>query len=222
MAVADFGVIFDMDGVIIDSEPLTIASYLEAFRDFGVELTRQEYISRVVVTGTPVRRLFAENGGDLAKWKQLFARKTEIYSKMVENQLHLRPGARELLEDLKIHKVPTALATSASKATVEIVFKRFDISPYFDAVVTLDDVVNQKPSPEAFLKAAAALKLDPQNCIVIEDAPKGINAAKSAGMKCIAVPTELTCGEDLAQADFCAESLAQLNTSVIFRIINKD
>ena len=207
----DFAVIFDLDGVVVDSEPLTIGSYLQAFRDFGVEVTPEEYIRRMVVEGCRVSVLFKEHGGDPTIWPSVFNRKTEIYSQMVQSEMRLMPGAAELLADLKRDGIPCAMGTSAARSTMNMVFERFGIAHYFDATVTLDEVANHKPNPEVFLKAAKLLQMPPERCMVIEDAPKGIIAAKAAGMRCIAVPTHLTINEDLSAADLVVESLQQLD-----------
>ncbi len=206
-----FAVIFDMDGVLVDSEPLTIRAYVQAASELGVELDPHEFVRRVVIEGilgpSPVRSFFELSGGDPADWDGLFQRKTEIYCKLVQEELQMMPGARELLADLSRSSVPCALATSASRVTMDLVFEAYSLAPYFSATVTLEDVASQKPDPEAFVKAAALLSVPSGRCVVIEDAPKGIAAAKAAGMACVAVPTQLSRASDLSAADLIVESL---------------
>lgn len=205
-----FAVIFDMDGVLVDSEPLNIRTYAQAWSEFGVELDPQEYVQRVTIGGMLIRTLFELNGGRSADWEALFRRKTEIYRELVRRDLALMPGALELLTELKANGLPRALATSASRVSMDLVFGAFDLSPYFDATVALEDVAQQKPHPEAFLKAAELLNVSPDQCIVIEDAPKGLVAAKSAGMRCVIVPTDFSRSEDLSAADLVVDSLEEV------------
>ena len=208
-----FAVIFDMDGVLVDSEPLTIRAYVQAASEFGVQLDPQEFVRRVVIEGMLIQSLFKLRGGDPADWDDVFRRKTEIYRAFVQDELQMMPGARELLANLKARTIPCALATSASRVTMNLVFEAYNLAPYFRATVTLEDVANQKPSPEAFLKAAALLNVPPDRCVVIEDAPKGIAAAKAAGMVCVAVPTSLSCSDDLSPAHLIVESLEEITVA---------
>jgi len=213
-----FGVIFDMDGVVVDSEPMTIRSYLQAFREYGVQVSAEEYIRRVVVAGCRVSRLFRDHG-DGAKWPAVFARKNDIYRELVREEMRMMPGALELLKELRKSVVPCALATSASRATMSIVFERFGLDRYFDETVTLDEVGNHKPHPDCFLRAAELLGLPPERCVVIEDAPKGILAAKAAGARCLAVPTYLTANEDLSIADAVVRSLEEVSVEGLRGIV---
>ena len=217
-----FAVIFDMDGIVVDSEPLTIRSYLQAFEEFGVHVPREEYIRRVVVEGSRVSALFRDSGGDPNLWPDVFGRKTEMYVRLVQTEMRMMPGAMELLADLKRSAIPCALGTSAARPTMNIVFERFGLFQYFDVTVTLDEVSSHKPDPEVFLKAADLLQMPPGRCVVIEDAPKGIFAAKAAGMRCVAVPTCLTVNEDLSAADLVVESLEQLDAKSLRSLLAAD
>jgi sugar-phosphatase len=99
------------------------------------------------------------------------------------------PGAIELIHGLAKQKVPLALVTGSLRSEAEIVLKTFDIAKYFTKVITAEDTTLAKPNPEGYLKAAVALECDPTDCIVIEDSPNGVRAARAAGMKCLAVTT---------------------------------
>ena len=210
-AASPFAVIFDMDGVLVDSEPLTIRAYLQAAAEFSIPLEEHEFIQHFVIEGTLIRPFFEERSGGAADWQDFFQRTTELYRELVREDLKTMPGATELLTDLKAHDIPCALATSAARVTMDLVLDRFDLAPYFEATVALEDVARAKPDPEAFLKAAAALHVSPERCVVIEDAPKGLHAAKAAGLKCIVVPTPLSQSSDFSAADLVVESLEQLS-----------
>ena len=210
-AASAFAVIFDMDGVLVDSEPLTVRAYLQAAAEFGIPLDEHEFIQHFVIEGTLIQPFFEERSGGAADWQDFFQRKTELYRELVRDELKLMLGAVELLTDLKSNAIPCALATSASRVSMDLVFQTFDLAPYFEATIVLEDVTRAKPHPEVFLKAAAALHMSPELCVVIEDAPKGLHAAKAAGMKCIVVPTPLSQSSDFSMADLLVESLEQLS-----------
>ncbi len=214
-----FAVIFDMDGVLVDSEPLNIRAYVQAWSEFGVQLTPQEYVHHITNGGMLIQTLFESCGGQLADWDALFQRKTAIYRELVNTELKLMPGAQELLTDLKTHGIPRGLATSASRVSMNLVFSAFDLAPHFDAIVALEDVTKQKPDPEAFVKAASLLRMPPDQCVVIEDAPKGLVAAKSAGMRCVIVPTAFSRSEDLSAADLVIGSLEEVTAARLGELI---
>ena len=209
--LAPFAVIFDMDGVLVDSEPLQLGAWIRAAADFGIHLDAEEFVQRVTLEGLPIRALFERRGGNPAEYDRVFIRKTEIYSTLVHNELRLMPGAIDLLSDLKTSSIPRALATSASRVSMDLVFAAHDLAGYFDATVTYEDVTRLKPDPEPFLQAAMLLRVPPERCIVVEDAPKGLTAAKAADMRCIIIPTPLSQSEDLSAADLVVESLEQLS-----------
>jgi HAD superfamily hydrolase (TIGR01509 family) len=208
-----------MDGVLVDSEPLTIRAYRQAAAEFGVKLDQEEYVRRVVAEGMLIRSLFEAAGGDAADWDGVFRRKTEIYSKLVWEELQVRPGARELLADLAGSGIACALATSASRVTMGLVLGAHELALYFRAAVALEDVANHKPAPDAFLKAAALLSVSPNRCVVIEDASKGVVAAKAAGMACVGVPTALSRPDDLSAADLVVESLEHLSAERLAALV---
>jgi len=216
-----YAVIFDMDGVLVDSEPLTIRAYLQAAAEFGFAMDEREFIQHFVIEGTLIKSFFEEHAGGEADWEDFFQRKTEIYRELVRDELKLMPGAIALLQGLKVQNIPRALATSAARVSVELVLARFDLAPYFGATVTFEDVTHHKPDPQVFLKAAALLQTPPDRCIVIEDAPKGIAAAKAAGMKCVAVPTPLSRSSDLSAADLLVESLEHLTVEWLRALVGE-
>jgi len=217
-----FAVIFDMDGVLVDSEPLTVRAYLQAAAEFGIALDEHEFIQHFVIEGTLIQPFFEERSGGGADWDDFFRRKTELYRELVRNELKLMPGAVELLTDLKSNAIPCALATSASRVSMDLVLGRFELAPYFEATVALEDVTHAKPDPEVFLKAAAAVQMPPECCVVIEDASRGLHAGEAAGMKCVAVPTPLSRSSDISMADLVIESLEELSATRLGTLMNRD
>jgi HAD superfamily hydrolase (TIGR01509 family) len=208
-----FAVIFDMDGVLVDSEPLTLRAYRQAAAEFGVQLDGEAYIRQVITEGRLIQDFFVSWGGRPEDWEGLFRRKTEVYRELAARELKLKPGALELLKELKAQRIPCALATSAARVSMELNFAAQRLAEYFPVTVTFEDVVRKKPDPEVFLKAAEKLNLSPNRCIVIEDALKGLLAAKAAGMICVAVLTPFSRAEDLLVADLVVASLEELTSA---------
>lgn len=216
---APFAVIFDMDGVLVDSEPLTMRAYAQAAAEFGVRLDPEQFAQRVVVAGELVRDFYLASGGRGEDWDRVFARKTQVYRRLVQQELQVMPGARELLEELRAGGVPLALATAASRVTMEVVCGELGLAAYFADAVALEDVARQKPDPEAFLRAAGLLGMPPARCVVIEDAPKGLVAARAAGMRCVVIPGRLCQEQDWGGADLVVRSLEELTRARLAALV---
>lgn len=199
------GVIFDMDGVLTDSEPLINAAAVEMFREKGLVVRPEDFLPFV---GTGEDRYI---GGvaelyrfplDLPAAKR---RTYEIYLGLVPDRLKGFPGAVDLVERCRQHGLRTAVASSADRVKIDANLAKLGLpAPQWDALVSAEDVVNKKPAPDIFLAAAAKLQLAPASCVVIEDAVNGVQAAKAAGMRCVAVaqtfaPGQLQ-GADLVRA----------------------
>jgi len=213
MTAGDIAVIFDMDGVLVDSEPLQVRTYVQAGAELGVTLDEEEFVRRCVFGGWSGSRYWVSQGGAPEDWEKLFARKSELYAALAREELQLMPGALDLLRDLRDHGVPCALATSAGRLTVAQVCDVHDFSPWMSTMVMYEDVTRRKPHPDPFLLAAARLGVPPKRCVVIEDAPKGIAAAKAAGMRAVGLVNRLASAETLAGADLLVTSLEQLSAA---------
>jgi len=194
-------VIFDMDGVLTDSEPLINASAIAMFRERGVAAQPEDFIPFV---GTGEDRYIggvAEKYGlklDLAAAKQ---RTYEIYLRLVPKELVAFPGAVELVRACRRSGLRLALASSADRVKINANLHKIELPPQgWDAIVTGEDVTARKPAPDIFLKAASKLGLPAAACVVIEDAVNGIHAAKAAGMRCVAVAQTFP-AEQLRAAD---------------------
>lgn len=184
---AAFAVIFDMDGVLVDSEPLTVRAYAQAAAEFGVGMDAEQFAQRVVVGGELVCDFYVPSGGRADDWDRVFERKTRVYRRLAQEELQVMPGARAL----RAGGVRLALATAASRVTMELVCGELGLAGHFDAAAALEDVARQKPDREAFLRAAGVLGMPPARCVVIEGAPKGLMAARAAGMRCVVIPGRL-------------------------------
>jgi HAD superfamily hydrolase (TIGR01509 family) len=202
-------VIFDLDGLIADTEPLHCRAYQMAFAERGVELNANEYAEHWVRNGKGIVDWVERRGLALDPYG-LRVRKSEHYLTLLESSLRPMEGAMELLEALQgIRRM--ALASSSYRDAIDGVLAGLQIAPYFEAIVSGLDVANVKPSPDIFLKAARDLAVDPTECLVLEDAEKGVLAAHRAGMRCVAVPNDFTKHHDFSKATRVCASLRQVN-----------
>ena len=181
-------VIFDMDGVISDSEAVYLAGHLHSARLYGLpeEDMRRAVGLAVGVTDEIERRIMLETFGHLPQYdyNKAFRACREYFSNVVESgQMELMPGAEEILRVLHQKGVPVGLASSSPRHMIEKVLERHDVLQYFDAIVSGDMVERSKPDPEVFLKAAEMLGIAPEKCLVVEDAIAGADAAHAGGMK---------------------------------------
>ncbi|HEX8330537.1 MAG TPA: HAD-IA family hydrolase [Hymenobacter sp.] len=213
-------VIFDMDGVIIDTEPLHHHAFFSVFAELGLNITQEEYATFLGGSTRNVFQGLKEKYHLTQDVETLLLRKRELFNKAFDEDagLDLLPGVRQLIEDLRAHDVQLVVASSASKATIQRVFDRFDLKPYFAHVVSGEDFERSKPDPAIFLHAAAAAETPVTECIVIEDAANGVAAAKAAGIYCVAYASPHSAGQDLHQADGIIQDFAELTAESIMAI----
>ncbi len=213
-------VLFDLDGLLTNTEEIHSAAWRRTLAEEGISLTEEEYAELWIRRGwglDEVLEHLRKQGrlpeGRALDREALLKRKDDLFRELAEGRLRLLPGARELLEELAARKpeVKLGLVTSARRDAVEFVLRRLDLGRYFDAVITQEDTAHTKPHPEPFLRAARALGVRPEACVVLEDAEKGVVAARRAGMKVIAVPNGFTRGNDFTAADLVVSSLRELS-----------
>ena len=214
------GVIFDMDGVLTDSEPLINAAAIAMFKERGLEAQPDDFLPFVgtgedrYIGGVAEKHRFPL---DLPSAKR---RTYEIYLQLVPVRLKAFPGAVELVHACRQAGLRLAVASSADEVKIVANLQQIGLPPdTWGALVTGDDVVLKKPAPDIFLAAAAKLGLLPAQCAVVEDAVNGVQAAKAAGMRCVAVaqtfPATQLQNADLVRQDIAALSLTDLTgTSV--------
>ena len=207
--------IFDMDGVIIDSEKLHSITKVQAIRSFGVnvresDLNLESYVGRSAKSFfSDVIAKYPELGDD---WEVLAKKKHELYQKILREDPDLKPidGIPELLERLKAKGYRIGLGSSSVMANIQLVLGRFGIMDYFDAIAAGSEVEHAKPAPDVYLLTASRLGIAPEDCTVIEDAGAGVMAAKAAGMRCIAIKNPNSGEQDFSQADMIIDSYEEI------------
>jgi HAD superfamily hydrolase (TIGR01509 family) len=203
-------VIFDLDGVIADTEPLKFAAYQAVFQEvYGIELPASDITWRGMKEQSVINYWFSKFQlvGDLEKLVQ--AKRIAYQDFLHKERVTAIPGVIDFVHRLKELSKVCGVATSSSRQEAKIVLECLDLSLAFDIVITRDDVQKLKPHPEVYLQAALALKSPPRNCVVFEDSQSGVNAAKAAGMFCIGLMTSFS-EEALSMADAIIADFTEL------------
>ncbi len=206
---------FDMDGLLADTEPLHAGIYVDMFCKLGLDATIEKYRSSVTIGGMSVKKFYESLGGDVGLWDDIARKKADAYKERVRDLSGLMPGVYELLVECKESGVPTAVVTSAGRRSLGIVLERFGLEEAFDVKVTYQDVVAEKPHPDGYLVACQKLDVIPRDCVAFEDSPRGSIAAFRAGLKCVVVPTEFTKDGEFACAHLVLESLTGVTLQVL-------
>jgi HAD superfamily hydrolase (TIGR01509 family) len=196
-------VIFDMDGVLVDSEPFHIRNEKMMFKKLGIDISDEEHAGYM---GTATDVMWAKIIGD--KNLELDVAETTALT-ISESVLFLRslpkidpmPGLIELLEKLKAKQIPMAVASSSDPETIGIMLEKAGLKKYFEYTVSSVEAGKSKPEPDVFLHTAKLLGVPPVHCLVIEDSKNGIMAAKAAQMLCFAYNGPSSGGQDQSRAD---------------------
>jgi HAD superfamily hydrolase (TIGR01509 family) len=213
-------VIFDMDGVIIDSEPINFAVEQEIFLDLGICLTEEEHQSYVGTTGEAMWASIKRNHGLSQSVEELHTLSRKHYLQAMRSIRNIEPipGVVELIDDIRSHGLPTVVASSSSPENIDHVLNTLGMRHLFEAVIDGIQVQNSKPSPDIFLRAAASINKDPLQCLVIEDSQVGVTAAKKAGMSCIGYWNVSSGNQNLSNADVVVQTLTTLNYAKLVQI----
>jgi len=209
-------VIFDLDGLLADTEELHRTAYQQVFAGLGVALSDEQYADHWIRSGKGIADFL--NKRNLPFDPNLVRRrKGRLYEQLVAKGVDPMPGSRELLFALQGRKA-MALATSSYPKDAYAVLGAIGFRDFFLSITAKSDVERTKPHPDIFLHAAEEMNAAPEQCVVIEDAEKGVLAADAAGMKCIAVPNEHTSDNDFSKATLVMNSLEQITCDLIDRL----
>lgn len=204
------GVIFDMDGVLVDSTEAHYAAWCGLAREIGVTCPRDVFERTFGMHNRQIIPLWLERELPDEELDRLSRRKEEIYREVAPGLVTALPGVRGLIDALARESDFTlAVGSSGPRANIELVLELLDAAEKFAALSTGDEVRHGKPNPEVFLIAARKLALPPARCVVIEDAPQGVKAGLAAGAKVVAV-TSTKPAADLREADVVVDALSEL------------
>lgn len=222
-------VIFDFDGIIVDTEPIHYRAFQEVLRPLGLGYDWNEYLERYIGFDDrdAFREVYRAAGKDLDEKRlcELIERKAAVFEEIVLKGVNPYPGVVELIRKLS-GRMPLALCSGALERDIAPILDMLGIRGVFDAVVTADDVKASKPDPESYLLAVRRLAdifpekgITPHDCLAIEDTPAGIASARAAGLHVLAITNSYD-SEKLHGALHVAESLENVNLEMLFRLVS--
>jgi len=215
------GVIFDLDGVLLDSAEYHRRSWYAMAEELGLSLSRAFFWETFGQTNTTILRKLLGRELEPAENRAKSERKEALFRAEAQGKLAYFPGVEEALHALKAAGFRLALGTSAPRSNVDFYYRELGLARFFPAFACMEDIRHGKPDPAVFLVAAQRLGLPPARCVVVEDALPGIEAAKAGGMKCVAVATTHT-AETLRQralADLILPATAELTPSMVRQLL---
>lgn len=215
-------VLFDMDGVIFDSEPIHERIFIEFSKRLGVSISSADY-QRFIGTSSVSQWSYMKDRFGLEGTPQdLSDKKMEFYKKYLKETPGLKPipGLHDFMDELKSNKIPFALASSNTTDIVEATLNAIGLDRAFPIQVGGNDVTNAKPAPDIFLLAASRLDATPELCVAIEDSTNGILASQRAGMRSIGFDNPNSPGQDLTGATIRISSLKELSLDLVRRMFN--
>jgi HAD superfamily hydrolase (TIGR01509 family) len=207
-------ILFDLDGLMFDSEPHSLASWEAVLKERGVTLDQLTIDSILGLRIDATARTLIDKYHLPDTVQELSNAKTEYQIAQLAGNVKPMPGLIELLDEIDRRGLQKAVASSGIRRYVEAVLRVNGLLDRFSVIITGDQVAHGKPAPDVFLAAARALNVDPAHCLVLEDAPAGVQAAKAAGMTCIAVPDHSVARLDLSQADKVVKSLFDVRAAL--------
>lgn len=204
-------VIFDFDGVLIDSEIVNIEAGAKAFAEFGYELTQEDRTEIVGRSSLDHTKIFQKKFNFSEETREALLKKiAEEYDLMFEGLIKLQPHVKETLEFLRGKEIISGIATTNRRHRVEMFFKKYGLENYFGFAITNEDLTRRKPDPEAYLLAKSRTGFKDDEILAIEDTEYGVTSAKDASLKCAAIPTHLTKGHNFSRADYVFSSMIEV------------
>ena len=213
----DFGVLWDMDGVLVDTAEYHYRSWEKVLAEMGVPFDRNRFVTVFGRNNTDTLAGILGRKPDAQLSQQISQRKEALFRQLIRGHAEPLPGVRQWLERLQSLGVRQVVASSAPQENIDFLMDELGLRPYFVALCASHSLPG-KPDPTLFLQAAGILELPPERCIVIEDSLAGVEAARRAGMKCIAVATTNPL-EALGGADLAVERLDRLSFDAFEKLV---
>jgi len=202
-------ILFDNDGVLVDTEPLFLQATRELLATVGVALEARDYHDISMRHGRSVFDLASARGVSDEAIRTLRRRRDDRYAELIDEGVRVFEGVVETLTGL--HGVrPLAIVTSSGREHFERIHRQTGLTRFFEHILTDGDYARQKPHPEPYLAAARRLDVDPARCLVVEDTERGLRSARAAGMTCVVIPNALTASGDFEAAQARLRSMTEL------------
>ncbi|MFV0171175.1 HAD-IA family hydrolase [uncultured Empedobacter sp.] len=210
-------VIFDMDGVIVDTEPVHKYAYFEHYKELNIPVTEELFATFTGQSTKNVYQILKDKFDLKEEVNDLVLRKRAIFNEAFDTKpdLYLIDGVEELIKDLYANKIELILASSASKSTIDRVFSRFQLDQYFSHKISGENFPKSKPDPAIFLHAAEIAKSEHDECIVIEDSTNGVEAAFCANLYCLGYKSVNSKNQNLEKANSIVDDFKQINAAYI-------
>src|SRR5690554_1391121 len=214
-------VLFDMDGVIVNTEPLHRKAYFKMFDEVNIDVDQSHYDSFTGQATLPICRTLCSHFKLSESQEQLVSIKRKHFKELfdTDSELSLIDGVEDLIKDYYENKLTLVLASSASMVNINRIFERFDLDKYFKAKISGADLKASKPHPEIFIKAASLAREPKSKCMVIEDSTNGIAAAKAAGIYCVGFKSPNSTNQDYTKADFVIEDFQEIKYNNLSKIL---
>lgn len=214
-------IIFDMDGVLIDSEPAYLEMNKKLFTQFGIQMDDENYSALVGMPSLPMWTMLKKKYNLKNEISEFLGLEKQRMSEVLDSDIINEPikGIVHLLDHLEKEQHKLCVASSSANDNINFVLRKLELKKYFDYVISGEDVINGKPEPDIFLKAAENFKAKVSDCIVIEDSTNGIKAAAAAGMKCIGFKNKDTNMQNLSEADLIVQSFEAEDLETIIKFI---
>ncbi|MEO8664494.1 MAG: HAD family phosphatase [Ignavibacteria bacterium] len=217
-------IIFDMDGVLIDSEPAYLEMNLKMFSEYGIGMDDENYKALVGMPSLPMWTMLKEKYDLKNEVTDIIQREKGRMYDILNSELIPGPmdGVVDLLERLASEGFKLSVASSSAKSNIELILNRLNLSKYFSYVISGEEVINGKPAPDIFLKVADHFTQPADKCFVIEDSANGVAAANSAGMLCIGFKNNGSNEQDISKADLIINNFDKNNSDTIIQFINSN
>lgn len=204
-------VIFDMDGLMVDTETVSFRAWREVMKEVGIDFTRKEFDFTLGKNNRDIAVIIKGIYGEDVPVDELFVKKIALAQRMIEDRLDPKPGLFELFGYLEANGYRRVVATSSHRTRAEFIVKKLGLKDRIDGMVTGDQIKRGKPDPEIFLRAAEIAGAKNENSIVLEDSRTGLYGARDAGMRCIFVPDFTEPDEEINDIAFSVvRSLAEV------------